>query len=274
MPPELDPEPVAPEPELEPEFIPEEPTDEETLPRDPDADQFVSKDDYATIQSERDTVRERLAQVEAENATLRKPLPSVTPATEPEFKFYTPTELTSAVDRGIITEDQRQERIELQSEKRTEKIVRETIRRERAVHEDTVGVEGYLSIMPDLNNQTSDNYQRFAEEWSFHTSRGLPNNETTKLIALRSAFGSLERLKKTKSLSQHSPRLAHGEIGSRGEPATKNGGDPLLKLPKEEKQYYAEQVRSGYMTWDTVREELKFAQTQTVNPALRERSLR
>ena len=149
--------------------------------------------------------------------------------------------------------------------------------KERTQGRDISSVDGYLAIMPDLNNKTSENYKRFAEEWSFQANRGLPDNDTTKLIALRSAFGSLDRLQKTKDASDNKgggPKTGHAEIGGRGDPAVKSDSDPIKGMPPAEKEHYTRLIAEGqYKDWKEVREEIEFAKKQTMNQSLRLRTV-
>jgi len=266
---EPEPEPVEPEVAKEPSNEPPEGISEPTS--------TPSQDDYDALVRDREADRQRLATLEADNKALRQPAPAQQPVSEQEqeYKFYSPTELTDFVDKGIITEDQKTQRLMVQVEKRTVQLVREEMQRQQTVHQDTSNIDGYLAILPDLNDNKSENYKRFAEEWSFHASRGLANNDTTKLIALRSAFGSLDRLQKTKQVSDRAGerKLAHGEIGKRSESVASSDGDPIKALSKAEREQYAHLVETGQMTWKEVREDLEFAKTQTVNPGLRMRAV-
>ncbi len=242
-----------------------------------DDGKFVPQDTYDSVVRERDADRERLARSEADNAELRKPPTSATQSpTEKEFKFYSAKELSTAVEKGLIDEDQKTEQLQLQGEKRTEKVVRDTIRSERQTQSNVDGVEGYLALMPNLHTNGSEEHKKFAAEWDFQIKNGAPNSEGTKMSALRSAFGPLDRLQRAKGVSDASaPKSAHEEVGNRGDnPPAANNGDLWAKLSTGDKATYDAMISRGlYANRAAVVEELKFAQTQTVNLGLRAKSI-
>ncbi len=242
-----------------------------------DDGKFVPQDTYDSVVRERDADRERLARSEADNAELRKPPPSATPSpAEKEFKFYSAKELSTAVEKGLIDEDQKTEQWQLQGEKRTEQVVRNTIQSEQQTKSTTDGVEGYLALMPNLNNKGSDDYKKFEVEWKFNIANGALDNKGTTMNALRSAFGDLTRLQRAKATSDaNAPKSAHEEIGNRGDnPLAANNGDLWAKLSPGDKATYDSMITRGlYTDRAAVVAELKFAQTQTVNLGLRAKSI-
>lgn len=257
----------------------ENPTQQPAADDQPRGDdgKFIAQETHDSVVRERDAERERSARLEADNAELRKPPPSATPpSAEKEFKFYSAKELSTAVEKGLIDEDQKFEQLQVQSEKRTEEVVRKTIRSEAQTKSNADGVEGYLTLMPNLRTNGSDEHKKFAAEWDFQIKNGAPNSEGTKMSALRSAFGPLDRLQRAKGVSDaHAPKSAHEEVGNRGDnPPAANNGDLWAKLPAGDKAWYTDAIARGlYANQAAVVEEIKFAATQTVNLGLRAKSI-
>ena len=192
---------------------------------------------------------------------------------QPQVQFYSVSQLSEAVNNGIITEDQKIEQLQLQTREQT---LREADQRAyQRQRQQTVGnqINEYRNLVPGWDQVGSPANQQATPEYQRLLNMGLGDNDTTRLLALERTFGSAQRIRearatKTRTASQ---RDTTQEVGRRGSPSASHGKkDPLSILSLDEKRLYKFYIDKGvYNNWDEVRSEIKGAATQTSNPRLR-----
>jgi hypothetical protein len=205
--------------------------------------------------------------------------PYTPPRTEqpstPAMQFFTPAQLRQGVEQGLITEDQMVEQLQLQNRELAKQEALKAIRQEtvnqsitRQLNEFRHLVPGWDQVGSHANKQATPAYQELL-------SRGFPDDDNTRLLALERTFGTVNRIKDARVAQTRTASLRETtrDVGRRGSPPPSGKRkDPLEILSLDEKRLYKQYIEKGlYADWNAVRKEVQHAATQTVNPRLREK---
>lgn len=211
------------------------------------------KDTAKISQLERDLQSERESKIRFEEQAK---------SNQPK-ETYSRAELLSMVDDGQLSQLKADSLWESQIEKNvTEKVLQQV---ESSNANSRVGreLDRYIEFVPDLMKDGSENRAKVAKEFSYLVSHGSPGDQSTQLAALRTVYGSIEKL--SKKSTQHVE--THQETGGGHKPEPKTDKGLLKTLSSREKAHYEKGIEKGlYKGWDDVEKELEYA-----NPSVRKR---
>ena len=166
-------------------------------------------------------------------------------------KQMTRTELQAQVEDGKLSESQRDEILDAQSEARITKTVTDAVRGEVQVA--TVGnrvadeINRYVKADPDILKDGSTVRGRLAESFDYLVGLGDSDKaETTQLKALHAAFGPINAFEKTIIAGARETHEETGGGGDGGESPDRSDGWPK-DMPKANRSYYQDQIKAGFM---------------------------
>lgn len=195
------------------------------------------------------------------------------PPAQPQVQFYSVSQLSEAVNSGIITEDQKIEQLQLQNREMAKREALQAFEQQTRQQSLSQQLHEYSTLVPGWDQVGTPANQRASAEYQVLLGRGLDESNTTKLLALERAFGPAHRIKEARATQARtaSQRDTTQEVGRRGSPPpSQRSKDPLSILSIEEKRLYKGYIDKGiYANWDAVRAEVKGSATQTTNPRLR-----
>ncbi|GMR03351.1 MAG: hypothetical protein BMS9Abin21_186 [Thermodesulfovibrionia bacterium] len=176
---------------------------------------------------------------------------------EPAPQRYTRAQLSAAVEAEQVTQLQADEfwDTQLRAELRSDILSEVSTLNEHTQRTQTVSsqVDNYREKVTGLMDDGSDNRKKVTSEFNYLVSIGYPNNQTTELAALRSAFGSAEKLNKETQARETHQETGGGEVNDIGE------NKVLKSLSNRQKDYYRKQIDKGiYKDWDEVKDELSY----------------
>lgn len=169
------------------------------------------------LREEIQSLRDRQANLEGRVQQQQQPPPQQAP------QFYSPEQLQTAVDRGLITPAQMAQQIAWQQ---TQIASRDLIARQQYETRSKAAldeVNAYVEKMPSLMSTSSEDFrrvQRTAQDVS--DDMGLPvSDPRVQRRALRETFGTLDRIAARQKLQQddREARRPHAESGDGGTPA-------------------------------------------------------
>ncbi len=210
--------------------------------------------------------KSRLDEVLGEVRELKRELREKTDKPKPEepTREFSRAELAASVEKGNLTQEQANDLWERQLVERATKAARETASQIVTVKETANRIDAemrrYKELVPNVMREGTDERSKVAEEYSYLVSLGEPEDRRTELKALRSAFGSVEKLEKSRSRAK--PDVQPDEQTGAGGDAGGGDKDGIKGLTARERDYYRDQISKGrYKDWDAVKEELKHANT-------------
>lgn len=184
-----------------------------------------------------------------------RPAPEAKPAsTEPPE--YTRAQLKAAVVQGSISEDDMENILDTQRDRRAAKIAGGTaatlVGNDRGTAVLSAEIGKYKAAMPDLGDQSSEGFRAVSAEFREMVAMGSPATLATELAALKAVFGPAAKLAKAGKREAES----HEDTGSgSGEPGKAEVRDGKPKgLTAREKAYYEKLVGPGkmYPNWGAV----------------------
>jgi len=202
--------------------------------------------------------------------------PPWTPTPQPQTtQFFSVAQLQQGVDDGLITSNQMIEQLQLQNREQAKQEAVQAMRQESQHKIITTQLEEYRQAIPGWDQQGSPANQKALPAYQRLLGLGLPETDTTRLLALEQTFGPMTRIKEARMTRTHTAasRDTVQEVGRRGAPPSSRATkDPLSILAKEELALYRDLIAKGdsYKNWNDVRAEILSAATQTSNHALRE----
>lgn len=233
--------------ESKPAFVP--PEDGSWVPKERlDEATGKLKDQLSTQTGLLTEAREKAARLEGQLAT-EKPEPT-----------YTRPQLLALVEEGKLSQGEAdvawEQQLETRIEKKFDKKLDQYTTAAQTQSQITAQVATYKELMPDLMRDSEDR-SKVQAEYQYLMGIGQPPTVATELAAIRSVFGDIETLKKTKqSLKQAE---TYQETGGGGRPDDAKKG-VLKTLSQRETDYYEAGIKKGmYKDWAAVEEELKFA---------------
>ena len=259
---------------LETATPPESPDPSAAPPADPPAEpqQTVPYTRFAEVIAERNRYKAELDQSRQVSSTSAPAAPSTTAQPQAAApQFYSRATLAQAVENGTITQEQMDAQLDWQVQYRADQTARQTAQQMLQSQTLRQDLGTYQQFVPNVVVPGTQEHDRYQREHAWLVSQlGAQESEYTRLAAMRSAFGDLDTLRKTRA--KPVPPAAHQEVGagSSQPPTTTKPGDPVAKLNNEQRELYKTMIEKGvYKDWDAVREELTFATKQTLNPRLR-----
>jgi len=189
------------------------PLAEETSPK-PDQVETpeVVEEEHKTIPKERfDQVWARTKKAEAKAEAIQAELQrereerirleeraKVQQETVQSQKEYTWAELENFISEGKLTRDQAQEYKDTQTEKRLRQKL-DADQAKKSTDGQILGrIEEYKKLIPDVMEFGSESRTRYEAEYQhFVRNLGYPENYATQEAAIRSAFGPIEKVKRT-----------------------------------------------------------------------------
>lgn len=161
-------------------------------------------------------------------------------------KVWTASELREAVEEGQITQAQADDIVHRQTQQEIDKRVRSAIEantKETGVRQEA---ERYLEALPDINVEGSEMRAKFLTEYNWLLQRGYARDDSTALLAMRTAFGDVSQLGAApKGEREPAPENA----GSQEEPGGE-GGEAAARWPKwmskRQRDYYDGQIARGF----------------------------
>lgn len=235
-----------------------------------DADKTVP---VSVVEAVRKDLQGKISAAEAESARLRGQVEGLTaaPQTQQETeKVYTRTELTAFVDAGQLTRDEADRILDSQADRRTEQRSRETaaeiVGQATTVATLNTEIARYVAVVPELATAGSDAFKKVDEEYRSLvniTGQPEPGDQTAdlrlKLIALRSAYGAVEKLQRATAKDRETHQGGDSGDGGGGDADESAGGSdgPPKGLSREAKKHYGAQIERGmYTDWAAVSKEL------------------
>ena len=184
-------------------------TDEESHETGTEESEYdpTSGDAVRARKAEREKKRalELLDEKEKELESLRHSrIPNVPSVNEPSSaeKKYTETEIHQMYSDDQIgaTEAERllkdvEERKEVEREERIIQRIANQTKGQEALNGMKNELEMYMKNIPTLNDKASDDFNDVKNEYTKLVNMGSPNNAVTELLAVKSVFGSLDRVK-------------------------------------------------------------------------------
>jgi len=164
-------------------------------------------------------------------------------------KEFTRAELQARVDEGNLTqaeadriyEDQLQQKVTADVTKKVESSAEQKALAQRIGME----IQKYVSVLPDIEAEGSENRGRVTREYQRLVSLGYPDNVQTELTALMAAFGPPELLSK----GREKQKETYQGVGSDGGETSQKEAAP--KLPAHVKTHYSKMIEKGmYEGWD------------------------
>lgn len=182
------------------------------------------------------------AQGQVEGMTAAKP------AEQPK-QTYTRAQLTAAVEGGQMSQDDADSLHEQQVIDRTTQQVTErvmgTVAASESENRALADIDKYVAARPDIMVEGSTARSRLADEFSYLTGMGHPDNKQTQALALRTVYGPVGNLKP-------GTRAAHEETGGGGEEPTTGDGPPK-DMSAGQRNYYQDQINKGrFQDWSAV----------------------
>ena len=180
----------------------------------------VSVEDFKTLQEQREADRLEMAELRGQlKVAANTPAPA---APDKEVRDLTRDELQGMVDSGQLTEGQRDDRLEAQSDRRLEKKLdaRDATNRGQVMLEEEFAK--YREGHPGIEQVGHADHTLLQAEYSKLLAGGFPHNQQTQITALRGVFGSAERIPERRRVSDTTR-----EGGASGEEAASGlaGGD-------------------------------------------------
>jgi hypothetical protein len=175
----------------------------------------------------------------------------------PQEKVWSSQELQALVDAGRITPALMTEQIAYQQSRAMEQRIVQTQAQEQKRVAASTEVQQFLSKVPELNDTTSKEFRRVAEEaHRIADETGIPTTDPrTQRLALRAVYGPLEKVVTAKQTREYERKNAdtHVETARGGQPA---GGDknPLKGIP----QHYLDHWKALRYTPEQMAEEAKY----------------
>ena len=175
-------------------------------------------------------------------------------------KELSTAELRQAVDEGKLTEDESEAIKARQIEKRVTAKVTEEVETKLAAQNrgERVSTEigRYKEAIPDLTDTDSAAFKKVQTEFSYLTQQGYDANDPrTELIAVRGAFGDIDRLQKI----EPGKRETHQETGGHSGPNTESTDGAPKDMPADTKRYYQDQINQGTVVdWEAAKAEYSY----------------
>lgn len=237
--------------------LPIEPSEGQEEPKpDPSAEKLTQLE--SSLQEERESRIRLEGQISALQTQAQTPAP-----VEPEERVYSRIELQSMLDDGKISESQRDQMLDDQRTKQLRKEILAEVRQENQAFQAQQSIQSqvseYTSALPDLYTQGSDHEKRAAKELTYLIQMGQdPNQLSTKLLAMKLAFGEASKLKEVSRKTRETHAETSSGSGDAGEPAKDLGPS---NINNRMRSFYKEQIEKGrYTGWDdpNLKKELKY----------------
>lgn len=198
------------------------------------------------ITAEQLEAERRAAHAEGENAGLKAalkaiPLPKENAQPSKEFSRQ---ELRAQVNDGKITEDQMDDILDAQREKKFAKLVDEKV--ETRVSASQTGakvtdqIAAYVDVYPDINKDGSAVRAKVEAEFQALVKDGSPDSLATELAAIKIAMGPL----KTGAGRRPAPD-AHEDVGAGSDGDNKPADGWSKGLSPAMKKHYEKQINNG-----------------------------
>lgn len=217
--------------------------EESDLSREPGGDspeQIRARKEYRRAKratQRADDLEKSLLQAQAELKATKEAM-SQKPESPNAAPKYTEEEIREMMSDGRVDAptgrayiEELRARKEKQAEDKIINRVREEFKREQSVQTAAQQLEAYQKAIPALADQTSDEFETVKNEYLELIQLGQPENEMTQLLAVKAAFGSLDRLKK-----KGREEVAEFDRNHRETPMETHGGSrPSDGMPKAKK---------------------------------------
>ncbi len=182
-----------------------------------------------------------------------------------EESWLSAAALRQAVDEGKMTEDESEAIKARQIEKRVTAKVTEEVETKLAAQNrgERVSTEigRYKEAIPDLTDTDSAAFKKVQTEFTYLTQQGYDANDPrTELIAVRGAFGDIDRLQKI----EPGKRETHQETGGHSDPNTESTDGAPKDMPADTKRYYQDQINQGVVVdWEAAKAEYSYKPKHT-----------
>lgn len=200
--------------------------------------------------------------------------PRTPPPAPQQTRVFSVAQLQQGVDDGTITSNQMIEQLQVQNREEASVAAIKAVREETRNKDITRQLDEFRQAIPGWDQPGSQANAKASPAYTRLLGMGLPETDTTRLLALEQTFGSMNRIRdaQTTRTRTAATRDTVQEVGRRGPPPSSRAKkDPLDILSMEEKKLYKDLIDKGsYSGWKEVREEVFSAATQTSNTGLRE----
>lgn len=199
--------------------------------------------------------------------------PVYEPPPAPTIQFYSREQLQRAVDDGIISANQMADQLQLQLKEEIKQEAAKEFREQQRTQALVSKIQGYHALVPGWNKPGTQAHTRANAEYQKLLQLGLTANPVTELLALEKAFGTVDHIKAQRASADltRKHRDTVPAVQRRGTPPTSSKAvDPLKQMPQDELKLYQKYINAGhYRDWNAVREEIRWAATQTINKDLK-----
>lgn len=216
-------------------------------------DRKIVREKNRAIRAEQEA-KELLEIKERELQALRSAPPATVQETPSEI-YYTETQIHQMYSDGKLTADQAEKELsrnetrkERELEDKVVKRVTEVTKGQEMLTDMRGELDAYIKAIPSLNDKTSDEYDEVKSEYQKLIGMGSPDNTVTELLAIKSIFGSLDRVKgkSNQNIDQYDRdnRDTSMETSGGSRPSDRNSGsgggnESLLKrVDPETRQYW------------------------------------
>jgi len=213
----------------------------------------------AKANSEAAAANARLELLEEERAERReaamKPAKeSANPAPSNEPRDFSVAELEAAVESGEITAETMQQQLDLQARRAIKREVLAEVKQmtaaERSAEKVKLGIDEFKGAFPELKDKKSKLRARVISEVErLSEDLGLPIDEKTELIAMRTICGDPKVLKR--EVTRTAIRTEEGVGGGQDMGDEESAGGAPAALDSDRRAYYNHLIGQGmYKGWD------------------------
>ena len=199
-----------------------------------------------------DLVAEREQEIDRLKAqAANQPIYQPPPQAASQDADRTDTEIYELYGSGEISEtdaqrglDRNKEKHEAELEQRIIQKVQQNQNQTKVLGSIQGAIDQYLKEIPAISDKTSDEYMDVKRKYDELISMGSPNNLITERLAIESTFGSLDRIKGTRSRNiddyDRNHRDVSGETGGSSRPSDgpAEGSNSLKGVSREQIQFW------------------------------------
>ena len=175
------------------------------------------------------------------------------PAQEQTAPSYSDTEVNDMYSRGELSVsdanlliEQNKIKHETDLENRIVQRVNQVSQNQKLISDTQGKITQFIKEIPGLTDKSSDENAEVKKKYNELRAMGSPDNAITELLAIETTFGSLDRLRGTRSKDideyDRSHREVSGETGSSARPSDGGSSNVSLKgIPKSQVEFWRSQ---------------------------------
>lgn len=224
-------------------------------------------DDKKSLETENASLKAQLAKKSGDEGSVGLSGEAPKPAADQNQPVtYTRAQLSTAVEKGTITEAEANQifdnQTQLQTASAVENLVETTMAKTDQQKRTSAKIARYTAVKPEVAMENTDIKRKVASKFAElvldgHASVKGQGGRRTELLALELTLGNIDTLEAANKGTQD--RDTHQDVGGSG---SGDGDDALDGAPKDltakQKAFYGPKIGTIYKDWDEVKDELKF----------------